>query len=454
MIDIIVRSRRDANAVKSMMEKFYPGWDSRVYTLHGKRNFDKAIEELENIISKDRFYVLMLAREDAELARELEKVLPSNVAIQVVPRSKIRNTRIEHLSHLFDIARSKFRLAVGWIDECSSYVFELRKGVQLEKYDFNPAYDVFLGIGEESKRILEKILSRKVCSIPLFVRRFGGKHYVYCGYKLTATLNIPDYGIEPNGKIVCDECTEYISVDNLLTTNKETISTYAFISKKYLEKYRERVDTVIVPWSGGKDSTAALLLALEVFPKKKIKVIYVDTGADFPVMNSYVEYVSRKLGIDVIKAYANIDKLILNGEKEFPTHDNRWCTGKKIEALENKIKEVIDGNTLVITGDRDAESERRSLRPASRVRDENYIIVSPIKVWGGAHVQLYILSRGLRLNPLYEAGFYRIGCYMCPALRSWELYIMLNNKRIYNELKNYELFKIFLNMRINQRKSF
>ncbi len=444
MIDIIVRSRRDANAIKAMLKKFYPEWDSRVYTLHGKRSFDQVVEELENILSNDRFYVFMLAREDAALAEKLEKNLPFNVAVQLVPRSKIRNTRIEHLSQLFDIARSKFRLAAGWLHDSKSYVFALRRGIQLEKYEFNPAYDVFLGIGGGFKWALEKILLGKICSTPLLMRRFGGEHYVYCGYRLTALLNIPDHGINPRGELICSDCIEEVSIDNLLKANKDVINSYAYISKKYLEKYKKWADTVIVPWSGGKDSTVALLLALEVFSKKKIRVIYVDTGTDFPMTKKYVENVSRKLGIDVIKTYAGIDTLILKGEKGFPTHDDRWCTGKKIKALENKIKEVMNGNTLVITGDRDAESERRSIRPVSRIRDKDFIIVSPIKVWGGTHVQLYILSKGLNLNPLYEAGFYRIGCYMCPALRSWELYIMLHNKHIYNELKNYELFKMFL----------
>ncbi len=88
-----------------------------------------------------------------------------------------------------------------------------------------------------------------------------------------------------------------------------------------------------------------------------------------------------------------------------PTHDNRWCTSRKIASVMVTIAKLSEGNTLIITGDRNAESRRRSLRPSVRVLDKNTIMLTPIKLWSGAHVQLYILKKGLRFNPLYEKGF-------------------------------------------------
>ena len=112
-----------------------------------------------------------------------------------------------------------------------------------------------------------------------------------------------------------------------------------------------------------------------------------------------------------------------------PTTDNRWCTGLKIGAVENYIKELSrNGNVLVVIGDRDAEAIHRLQKPFIEKESENLIRVYPIRLWSTAMVQAYLRYSKLPLNRLYELGFYRIGCYICPALRSWELRVMLKNK--------------------------
>jgi len=184
-------------------------------------------------------------------------------------------------------------------------------------------------------------------------------------------------------------------------------------------------DTVIVPWSGGKDSTAALLIAVKAFGRDRVRAIYVDTGIDFPENMEYVEEVSSKIGIDYIVERAYVDEGLLMEDMPMPSPDYRWCTGRKLEALRRAFRGAARGKTIVVTGDRDAESGRRYKRPPARRDQETGLpLLAPLKPWGGGHVQLYILSRGLPLNPLYEAGFYRIGCYICYSLRSWEINVM------------------------------
>jgi len=116
----------------------------------------------------------------------------------------------------------------------------------------------------------------------------------------------------------------------------------------------------------------------------------------------------------------------------------------KIEAVEKAIAELAHGNTLVVTGDRDAESRSRSMRSPSRNTSLNVKTVSPIKLWSTAHTQLYLLRKKIPLNPLYLHGFYRIGCYICPALRSIEKYIIVNNKDIYETINKLPLFKQYI----------
>jgi 3'-phosphoadenosine 5'-phosphosulfate sulfotransferase len=134
MINIIVRSSRDADAVKSMIEKFYPAWEIKVYTLHGSRRIDDVKYYLNKILSNDQFYVLMLGREDEDLVSELVRNKPVNLAIVLVPRRRVRNTRIEHLAWLFDIGRSMFRLGVGWDRERNAYILDPYRGIKLEDY--------------------------------------------------------------------------------------------------------------------------------------------------------------------------------------------------------------------------------------------------------------------------------------------------------------------------------
>ncbi|MET1159785.1 MAG: phosphoadenosine phosphosulfate reductase family protein [Thermoprotei archaeon] len=452
MLEIIVRSRRDASAIEAMIKRFYSDWELKVHILHGARRVDDALRELEDIVEKDKFYVLLLGREDENMANELDEILPPNIAVHIVPRAKIRNTRIEHLAHEFDVARSKLRLAVHWSSEYDSFIFSLRSGELLENYEYNPAYDIFLGLGKGYSRVLRELLGNNICENPLLVRKFSGVHDVYCGKERVAVLEIPDEGFKPSGKLLSESSTS-ISLDKLLEANKRALELYERISTRFLERFREWADTVIIPWSGGKDSTATLLLALKVFPRSRVRVLFSDTGTEFPWTHEYVEEVSQKLGISIERVYAGVDRGILVEGKPMPTHDNRWCTGRKIASVTLGIEKLSEGNTLVVVGDRDAESRRRSIRPPIRRVDDKTLIVSPIKLWSAAHVQLYILWKGFKLNPLYERGFYRIGCYICPALRSWELYIMNTDPAIRLRLQQYPLYTKFIEHRLKNSRS-
>ncbi len=450
MIGVVVRSKRDADAFKAMARIFYRDWELEIYTLHGARDKTRAIEELEDIIDNKRFYIILLGREDKTLAEELEEIIPWNAAVHVVPRARVRNTRMEHLAHEFAVARSKIRLSISWLKDKNMFSLDHRIGEPLEGYTVNPAYDTFIMLGPGSKKVLEEIIENNICLNPLLVRMFGGEHRLYCGSSITAIIEVPDEGLNIRTRLYTKPETTYIELDKLVRENKDIINLYTGISKEFLNRYREWADKIVVPWSGGKDSTAALLLALEVFPRSKIEVINVDTGAEFPCTRQYVDKLAQMLRIEVHRVYAGIDKGILYDGMPMPTHENRWCTGWKIDALEKAIDEIGGrGNVLVVTGDRDAESKARSIRPPSRSTNTMRRTVSPIKMWGTIHTQLYLLKKNIPLNPLYLHGFYRIGCYICPALRSLEKRIILSVEEINKELRDKLLFKVWLEKSLN-----
>ncbi len=448
MLNIIVRSKRDVDAVKAMLRKHYSGWNISVYSLHGARNIDDVYDRLKNIVTDNEYYILLLGREDQRVYEEIVYDLPPNIVAHIVPRARIRNTRLEHLAYELSIARSVFRLNISWDNGSNTFLLGSRKGVWLENYEINPAYDIFFGLGIEYNRVLEEVIGSKICMNPLIVRRFGGVHDIYCGRYRRAVLKIPDQGLSLNGEVLNNNYID-IDLDRLLSVNKHVLEVYEKIAVNLLNKYREWVDTVIIPWSGGKDSTVALYLALKVFPRSIVKAVYVDTGVEFPCTREYVYKLSRKLGVELYTVYVGIDKGLLEESLPLPTHDNRWCTGRKIEGIEKMVKKLSSGNTLVITGDRDSESIKRSNRPITRW-EENRLVVSPLKMWSTAHIQLYLLHNNIPINPLYRYGFYRIGCYICPALRSWELYIMMKNPEINKKLEQCKLYKIFIEKHLNR----
>ena len=206
------------------------------------------------------------------------------------------------------------------------------------------------------------------------------------------------------------------------------------------------VDHVVAPWSGGKDSTAALLLAFKAFGRRRVHPLFLDTGVEFRETYEYVESLSRQLGFSYVKARAGVREALKAG-RGLPTHGDRWCTAMKVEAAERYVAQLSrDGRVLVVVGDREAESEARLRRPAL-INHGGYLEAAPIKPWGAIHVQLYLALQGVPANPMYELGFFRLGCYVCPALQSWELKIALARPEL-AYLKHDELFKALLAQRL------
>ncbi|MCD6301472.1 MAG: phosphoadenosine phosphosulfate reductase family protein, partial [Staphylothermus sp.] len=351
-----------------------------------------------------------------------------------------RNEKLDlfMLARLIEHARAMLRNYVVWRKD--TYVFGIREGNELEEYSIHPAYDVYFG----SPGLIDLLQEKFRINLPknaLISKRFGGKHYIYSGEKPKAIINIPDEGInifmdKYNSKIPSID----IDFDKILIANREYLLRNIMISKNFL-KSLGKPDIVLVSFSGGKDSLVVLHMVREYYGPEIVRGIYVDTGVDFPTTREYVEKISEYLDVKIDIVRADIDKLI--NIRKLPTKENRWCTLRKTRAFKKKLEEYKRkyDKVLVIVGDRDAESEARARKPPVRRRGK-YLEAAPIKQWSTALVQLYILNYGLPNNPLYGLGFYRLGCYICPALTSLERIVM--NEKLYKELKNLKWFKEYI----------
>ncbi len=232
------------------------------------------------------------------------------------------------------------------------------------------------------------------------------------------------------------------NIDKVLKANIDRVekleSNSIQIINSIIRKYRDYNFMVTV--SGGKDSTVTLYLSqicgVKIF-------VYCDTGFEFPETKNVIDNLSKITHIDIVEADREAFDKVFNVLGP-PARDFRWCTQVcKLDPLRRYVRDRVKGKIVSITGQRLFESPQRALAGYEKdVYGQNPadVIVSPLYEWTALEVELYIHYRGLPLNKLYEEGFERVGCYICPTLRCSEIEII---KRVHPDLWNswYEKLK-------------
>ncbi len=174
---------------------------------------------------------------------------------------------------------------------------------------------------------------------------------------------------------------------------------------------------IVVGFSGGKDSLATYLVvekALEETPK----LFFVDTGIELPETVEYIREFAKSRGVEIIGEEAGErfwESLATFGP---PARDFRWCCKVlKLGPAATSISEKLDGETLSFMGQRKLESFKRSIEP--RVSSNPWVpgqkSANPIQNWNALEVWLYIFREKAPFNPLYNQGYHRMGCYLCPS---------------------------------------
>lgn len=224
-------------------------------------------------------------------------------------------------------------------------------------------------------------------------------------------------------------------------------------------------DTIhLVSVSGGKDSTATLLLALKQFPKST-HAVFADTGNEHEATYEYLDYLERALGLkihrlkqdftgwwwrrrdyvrdkwpekgvpseDVARAVAileqgpsgnpYLDLCMLKGR--FPSRMAQFCTQYlKTEPLTEFALGLVD-----LTGDdvwswqgvRRDESARRANALGFEEIGGGLYAFRPIAGWTARETVDFVRSCGVQLNPLYAQGMSRVGCMPCINASKGEL---------------------------------
>lgn len=213
----------------------------------------------------------------------------------------------------------------------------------------------------------------------------------------------------------------------------------------------------IVAFSGGKDSQAVLIWAKNNLPE--FNAVFCDTGHESEETYNFVHSFCKQIEVELVIIESNKYEGFMDLSKRknrFPSSKGRFCTEElKVKPMIDYILD-IDDDLTIYQGIRHEESKNR----ASMQKVDNYFkgyfdpisyskdnrpryysyrkkeivarqfettVVRPIITWTTKQVFEYIRSNGFDWNPLYNAGFSRVGCFPCVMCRHSEILNIARN---------------------------
>ena len=202
-------------------------------------------------------------------------------------------------------------------------------------------------------------------------------------------------------------------------------------------EYQDKVDVFYVAFSGGKDSVVALDLVQRALPHNCFKVLFGDTGMEFPDTYETIEKIKQICAEEKIEFLQAKSKLKPENTWQIfgpPAVTIRWCCSvHKTTPQIMQLREVLqkpDFTGMAFTGVRGDESLSRSEYDAISYggKHSGQYSCHPILEWNTAELFLYIYENGLTFNNAYKKGNTRAGCLVCP---------MSQGKHDYMKYKNY-----------------
>jgi len=157
-------------------------------------------------------------------------------------------------------------------------------------------------------------------------------------------------------------------------------------------------------FSGGKDSVC--IHAVAELAGVKFDAHYNVTTCDPPELIYFI----RKHYPEVVFERSPVGQSIFTriAKKGLPTRFGRWCC--------EEFKEHGGSGRRVLTGVRSQESPKRASRKQVEpcLRNKRVVYVHGIKPWTTEQVWDFIRDRGLPYCKLYDEGWTRLGCLICP----------------------------------------
>jgi 3'-phosphoadenosine 5'-phosphosulfate sulfotransferase (PAPS reductase)/FAD synthetase len=218
----------------------------------------------------------------------------------------------------------------------------------------------------------------------------------------------------------------------------------------------------IVSVSGGKDSTALLLLAIER-ETENLSAVFADTGNEHEITYEYVDYLNREVfpirtvkadftdqiakkaefvrnnwinhGVSLEKIYRALEVLKPTGNPfldmciwkgRMPSSKARFCTEelKRNPIIEQVYFPILSDGDEVYSwqGVRRDESRARADLLEIEAVGGGLFNYRPILDWKAADCFAMHKKHGIKHNPLYQQGMGRVGCMPCINCRKDELH--------------------------------
>jgi len=227
---------------------------------------------------------------------------------------------------------------------------------------------------------------------------------------------------------------------------------------------------IIILYSGGKDSQAAMIWAVNKYGVENCEAVFCDTQWENPVTLEHIRETTKQIGVKltVLESLGMVE--LAKQKKRYPSPMARFCT----EHL--KIRPTIDyvlshsEHLIIIEGIRKSESHARSKMEAEctffkyyftpyRIDDKgnkryhyyrkkeiiewckkyNADKLRPIFNWSAQQTIDYILQNGQHPNTLYYQGFTRVGCFPCIMVTHPQLKLISeNHPEMWERLENAE----------------
>jgi 3'-phosphoadenosine 5'-phosphosulfate sulfotransferase (PAPS reductase)/FAD synthetase len=201
---------------------------------------------------------------------------------------------------------------------------------------------------------------------------------------------------------------------------KEADTFYAM--PEWLSPMWEKAKTIIVEFSGGKDSTAAAIWAAAHKEGKEVILSFVDPGVEFPGITAHVMDVANFFGTNLEIVKPKIDWWITIAHEGWPNILYRPCATNFIhKPWAEFVKKHDPETTIVLTGSRAEEAnagspktERSPLSSLGKMQEKFqhfapcFAITKPIE-------ERIIAESGVPLWEGYSRGFVRTACWCCPG---------------------------------------
>jgi len=159
----------------------------------------------------------------------------------------------------------------------------------------------------------------------------------------------------------------------------------------------------IISLSGGKDSTAMLLMMLE----KKIKVdhiVFFDTGWDFPGMIDHINKLEKYIGREIVRLKPKIPFEKQFSKYGFSSFGRRWCTSSKTDTMKVFCNQHKPFTQWIGFSFDEVRRIKKTIGYCYPLVDWKMTEEDALK---------YCLNKGFNWGGLYEK-YKRVSCWNCP----------------------------------------